>query len=187
MSPSARAIWARPRLQHRPVIADYGAFAQTLTMRTNQWIRASILAAGLIAAWVVAHGAQAQGTTPGCPRSVVPSARQERTAVQDLVVQVDRAVPRVYGAMTNQKGRGASRGYLIEEMVSLAPIFPVWPEVRRLRAPAVRRCGAPVADHAWAVTLAFPNAQTIPASKSLAYFVHESRGWRFWFRKDPIT
>jgi hypothetical protein len=156
-------------------------------MRTNQWIGASALSAALIAAWILAQGAQAQGTTPGCPRSVVPSVHQERTAVEDVVAQVHRAVPRVYGAMTNQRGGNAWRGYLIEEMVSLAPTFPVWPEVRRLRGAATRRCGQRAADAAWAVRLAFPRAQTIPASKSVAYFVHERKGWRFWFRKDLIT
>jgi len=183
--PRARRLAGTGAVQHCPAIADCVAFAQTLTMRTNQWIGAA-LSLGVIAAWIFAQGAQAQGT-PGCPRPVVPSAHQERTAVEDVVAQVHRAVPRVYGAMANQKGRGAWRGYLIEQMVSLAPTFPVWSEVRRLRGPATRRCGARVADNAWAVTLAFPNAQTIPASKSVAYFVHEREGWRFWFRKNLTT
>jgi hypothetical protein len=150
-------------------------------MRTNRWIAASALSAGLIAAWTLVQGAQGQATA-GCPKAVMPSAPQGRTAVVDVVAEVHRAVPRVYKAMTNQMGADAWRGYLIEEMVSLAPTSPLRPEVRRLRGPATRRCDPRVADATWAVALAFPNAQTIPASKSVAYFVHSAQGWRFWFR-----
>jgi hypothetical protein len=150
-------------------------------MRTNRWIAASALSLGLIGAWTLPQEAPGKATA-GCPKAVMPSTPQLRTAVVDVAAEVHRAVPRVYKAMANQMGADAWRGYLIEEMVSLAPTAPLRPEVRRLRGPATRRCSGRVADATWAVELQFPNAQTIPASKSVAYFVHSPQGWRFWFR-----
>lgn len=85
--------------------------------------------------------------------------------------------------MTNQAGRGAWRGYVIREIVSLDKNYPATTERTRLRAAATARCGARIGAMTWAVRLGFPNAQSIPSSDSTAFFVHTPSGWRFWFQE----
>ena len=84
--------------------------------------------------------------------------------------------------MTNQAGRGAWRGYVIGEVISLDKTYPATSERTRLGAAATARCGARTATASWAVRLGFPNAQSIPSSHSTAFYVHGPTGWRFWFR-----
>jgi hypothetical protein len=133
---------------------------------------------GLVALALAVPSAFASG---GCPNSPVPSTGTE-SQIDGLITAVRRAVPLVYSGMTNQSGRGAWRGYRILRLVSLGPDAPHNATYTRLRKAAVSRCGRSAADATWSVSLQFPLAQTIPDSKSTAYFVHGKGGWRFWFQ-----
>jgi hypothetical protein len=132
--------------------------------------------AGLFAA-IPQH---ALGTPPACPRGIVV-ADGTRSNITSLIAVVGHTVPHAYASMTNQSGRGAWRGYRIRGVVSLARTYPQSPDRTRLLPAAVARCGTSIASASWAVLLSFPNAQTIPASTSTAYFVRGQSGWQFWF------
>ena len=129
----------------------------------------------------VATASVARNVTSACP-SQAEWISGTPSNVRSLIQAVTRTVPRVYSSMTNQAGRGAWRGYVIREVVSLDKTYPATPERNRLRAAAAARCGAQTAAAAWAVRLGFPNAQSIPSSYSTVYFVYTRSGWRFWFR-----
>ena len=122
----------------------------------------------------------AKGVASACPSRAEPvSGKPDEVAA--LIQTEARAVPVVYSSMTNQAGRGAWRGYEIRGVLSLDAAYPPTPERARLRAVASTRCGSRIAASSWAVLLGFPNAQTIPASASTAFFVHVRGAWRFWF------
>jgi hypothetical protein len=130
---------------------------------------------------VIATAQVVKGSAPPCPIRVDPISGTP-SAVTSLVQTVTRTVPRVYSSMRNQAGRGAWRGYVIGEVISLNKTYPATAERARLWAAATARCGARTATASWAVRLGFPNAQSVPSSHGTAFFVHGPTGWRFWFR-----
>jgi hypothetical protein len=129
----------------------------------------------------VAGAAAATGASVACPTRV-SSVEGTSANIGSLMQTVGRTVPQVYSSMTNQAGRGAWRGYVVREIVSLDETFPLTPERTRSRAAAAARCGGRIAAASWTVRLGFPNAGSIPSSHSTAWFVHTASGWRFWFR-----
>lgn len=138
--------------------------------------------------FVLIAAACAVGAFPahgGAERSACPSAQVASGSpsnVQSLLEVVSRVVPRIYSSMTNQAGGGAWRPYRVREVISLAAGYPASGDRNRLFRVATARCGMRTAAAAWVVLLSFPNAQTIPASTSSAYFVQTRGRWRFWFR-----
>jgi hypothetical protein len=128
-------------------------------------------------------GVLASASRPGraaatrhCP---IPAARAVHAG--ELIPALRRLVPKRYGDMTNQQGRGAWRGYVVVSEFDLG-----WPRYAGLTLPptyrksAVRACGARVASASWVVIIQFPRSQAADLSTSAAYIVRTVRGLTIW-------
>lgn len=138
----------------------------------------------LALAAVIGSAASQPGRAAGtrdCPK---PSGRPVTAA--ELIPALRRLVPKHYGDMTNQSGRGAWRGYDVAAEFwlgwhnSRGRIYP-----QLYRRSALRACGARVADSSWVVIIEFPRSQTAVYGTSAAYITRAARGLVIW--RDQIV
>jgi hypothetical protein len=133
----------------------------------------------LALAVVLASAASQPGRAAAGRHCPTPAARSVRAG--ELIPALRRLVPKRYGNMTNQQGRGAWRGYVVVSEFNLG-----WPRYAGLTYPpayrrsAVRACGARVADMSWVVILQFPRSQAADLSTSAAYIVRTAQGLTIW-------
>jgi len=132
-----------------------------------------------VGVWLIVApvGAAAESSSPTCRGAELRIAPR---AIDEVIAAARRAVPSAFSSMTNQEGRGAWRGYVISEAVSLQQ-DTASAEVRRFRRIAAARCGTRIAWRAWAVVIDFPYAQSVLYGRSTAFFLFGGTRWRFWF------
>src|SRR5579862_459881 len=68
-------------------------------------------------------GPNASAAASACP-VVMRAARTGPSEIEQVAAAIARAVPRLYGSMTNQTGREAWRGYSVVELTALAQDHP---------------------------------------------------------------
>jgi hypothetical protein len=124
--------------------------------------------------------AAATGAPPARGASPCPARDQLRApgTIEQAGRQARRLIPAAFHAST--PGNDWAYHPLILQLVLLAPGYPHRPGVSALRRVAVRRCGAAVANDAWAVVVAFPGFKVAGEPPSTVFLVNTRRGWRLW-------
>ena len=136
-------------------------------------MRLALFAATLVAATTVGYFGGIASGSGAAPRACVVGAYVERP--QGLETTAEVQVPNSYP--------GRSKGFEVVGIASLrlyAERNPMWGWPVNASAAwhaVAKKCGANVADRAWAIFLAFPDCQ-IPCSYATMYYAKTPAGWR---------
>lgn len=139
------------------------------------------LAALLVFLFVGGGAASTREARQGCPSNTYLT----RTPV-GLPTALRSSIPRLFGDMTNQQGRGAWKGYYISAMFSLNRAVAFIPAPRppaffnRARYFARRKCGSRVARRSWAALVLFPNAGSARYGDFVIYAAKAGGRWHAW-------
>lgn len=128
--------------------------------------------AAVLAAFVAPPGSAAR--TSGCP---APAGLPLQAG--EIAPALRRLVPKLYGRMSNQAGRGAWRGYEVLAEFTLGTQMRI---TRSYRTFALHACGAGVTDRSWVAIVSFPRAQSALYGTSAAYLVRTASGIAIWRR-----
>jgi hypothetical protein len=144
-------------------------------------VRLALFVATLVATVMVTYfGGVASGSGASSQPRCIAGAAVARP--YGLEAAAERAVPAQYANLSAQGSVGWKQ-FGVVGVVNLALYeergeSDVWPvDVAHAWRAVARKCGAKVADRAWAVFVSFPNCQ-IPCSHGTLYFARSRGAWR---------